>query len=55
MLSSEAAAAGGGAYNLPGRLIIHKIVVENFKSYAGRQEIGPFDKVEGSSLADAIN
>lgn len=46
MLSSEAAAGGGGgAYNLPGRLIIHKIVVENFKSYAGRQEIGPFDKV----------
>ena len=26
------------------RLIIHKIVVDNFKSYAGRQEIGPFHK-----------
>ncbi|PJF18022.1 Smc4 subunit of chromosomal cohesion complex [Paramicrosporidium saccamoebae] len=26
------------------RLIIHKIVAENFKSYAGRQEIGPFHK-----------
>lgn len=28
-----------------GRLIIEKIVVENFKSYAGKQEIGPFHKV----------
>jgi hypothetical protein len=27
------------------RLIITKLVVENFKSYAGRQEIGPFHKV----------
>lgn len=24
------------------RLIITKIVVENFKSYAGKREIGPF-------------
>jgi hypothetical protein len=30
------------------RLIIHKIVVDNFKSYAGRQEIGPFHKVNHS-------
>ncbi|KZV88820.1 RecF/RecN/SMC protein [Exidia glandulosa HHB12029] len=26
------------------RLIIHKLVLVNFKSYAGRQEIGPFHK-----------
>ncbi|KIY43282.1 RecF/RecN/SMC protein [Fistulina hepatica ATCC 64428] len=26
------------------RLVIHKIVLNNFKSYAGRQEIGPFHK-----------
>lgn len=27
------------------RLIITRLVVENFKSYAGRHEIGPFHKV----------
>jgi structural maintenance of chromosome 4 len=27
------------------RLVIHKMVLINFKSYAGRQEIGPFHKV----------
>jgi structural maintenance of chromosome 4 len=27
------------------RLVIHKIALINFKSYAGRQEIGPFHKV----------
>jgi hypothetical protein len=27
------------------RLTIHKLVLENFKSYAGRQEIGPFHSV----------
>ncbi|WFC96612.1 Structural maintenance of chromosomes protein 4 [Malassezia brasiliensis] len=26
------------------RLVIHKLVLDNFKSYAGRQEIGPFHK-----------
>jgi structural maintenance of chromosome 4 len=26
------------------RLTIHKLVLVNFKSYAGRQEIGPFHK-----------
>ena len=31
------------------RLIITKIVNENFKSYAGRQELGPFHKVCGTS------
>jgi structural maintenance of chromosome 4 len=35
------------------RLVIHKIVLVNFKSYAGRQEIGPFHKVrEFSSLIE---
>lgn len=29
------------------RLVIHKIALVNFKSYAGRQEIGPFHKVGG--------
>ena len=28
------------------RLVIHKLALINFKSYAGRQEIGPFHKVE---------
>ena len=28
------------------RLVIHKLVLVNFKSYAGRQEIGPFHKVD---------
>lgn len=27
------------------RLVIHQIVMENFKSYEGRQVIGPFHKV----------
>lgn len=27
------------------RLVIHKLALTNFKSYAGRQEIGPFHKV----------
>ena len=27
------------------RLMIHKMVNENFKSYAGAQELGPFHKV----------
>jgi len=27
------------------RLVIHKLALVNFKSYAGRQEIGPFHKV----------
>lgn len=27
------------------RLIIQKMVLKNFKSYAGKREIGPFDKV----------
>ena len=30
------------------RLVIHKMALVNFKSYAGRQEIGPFHKVYNS-------
>lgn len=33
---------------LKARLVIHKMVLVNFKSYAGRQEIGPFHKVLAS-------
>lgn len=32
------------------RLVIHKMALVNFKSYAGRQEIGPFHKVSTSCL-----
>lgn len=46
MLSVEAGVEAQSSINdLHGRLIIEKIVVDNFKSYAGRQEIGPFHKV----------
>jgi len=32
------------------RLVIHKMALINFKSYAGRQEIGPFHKVSHSLI-----
>ena len=34
------------------RLIIHKMALVNFKSYAGRQEIGPFHKVRSYMIFD---
>ena len=40
--AADGAAAGGAPIR---RMIIEKIVQENFKSYAGRVEIGPFHKV----------
>lgn len=49
--SSSSAAAGASASSaaLPAgtikRLMITKLVMENFKSYGGRKEIGPFHKV----------
>ena len=50
--SSSSAAAGASAASgaaLPAgtikRLMITKLVMENFKSYGGRKEIGPFHKV----------
>jgi len=47
--SSEAAATTAAAVKEPTieltpRLVIEKMVLVNFKSYAGRQEIGPFHK-----------
>ncbi|KAF9140327.1 hypothetical protein BGX30_006698 [Mortierella sp. GBA39] len=47
--SSEAAATAAAAVKEPTieltpRLVIEKMVLVNFKSYAGRQEIGPFHK-----------
>jgi structural maintenance of chromosome 4 len=36
------------------RLVIHKIVLVNFKSYAGRQEIGPFHKVRGLESCSVV-
>lgn len=33
------------------RLVIHKLVLVNFKSYQGRQEIGPFHKVRLASTS----
>jgi structural maintenance of chromosome 4 len=36
------------------RLVIHKMVLVNFKSYAGRQEIGPFHKVRLSTFAFGV-
>ena len=32
------------------RLVIHKMALVNFKSYAGRQEIGPFHKVRKANM-----
>ena len=34
------------------RLTIHKMALVNFKSYAGRQEIGPFHKVRSYMIFD---
>ena len=53
--SSSSSSAGGASASasagaaLPAgtikRLMITKLVMENFKSYGGRKEIGPFHKV----------
>ena len=34
------------------RLTIHKMALVNFKSYAGRQEIGPFHKVRSDTISN---
>jgi structural maintenance of chromosome 4 len=45
MEASPSAPTEGAPLSPPlSRLIIHKMVLENFKSYAGAQEIGPFEK-----------
>lgn len=36
------------------RLTIHKLVLENFKSYAGRQELGPFHSVCVTAYAPLV-
>lgn len=49
-LPLNSALANGQSNEHNDRLIIHKIVIENFKSYAGRQEIGPFHQVTHSTM-----
>lgn len=44
--NSEIESVGEGQkVNTEDRLMISKIVCENFKSYAGTKELGPFHKV----------
>ena len=43
-MPADPPAAPGGAPANPQRLMITKMVLENFKSYAGVREIGPFHK-----------
>lgn len=40
--NASSAPEGGSAGNGGPRLAIHRLVLDNFKSYAGRVEIGPF-------------
>lgn len=42
---SQSMAEGTGEGSTEPRLMISKIVCENFKSYAGVKELGPFHKV----------
>lgn len=46
--SPDAAAEGGQKHTE--RLIISHMVLENFKSYAGVQRVGPFHKVHRKAL-----
>ena len=43
-MEHSSVALAGGAAPAPPRLTILKIVMENFKSYGGVKEIGPFHK-----------
>lgn len=36
----------------PSRLVVYKMILENFKSYAGRVEVGPFNSVRFSHPDD---
>jgi hypothetical protein len=45
MSSTMAAAASTDVAGPKKRLVIKKMVLENFKSYAGAQHVGPFHKV----------
>ena len=44
-MNEAAQVANSGVVPPANRLVIEKIVMENFKSYAGVREIGPFHKV----------
>ena len=48
-MSSDMAAAPADA-GPKKRLVIKKMVLENFKSYAGAQHVGPFHKVRSFLL-----
>jgi hypothetical protein len=39
-----------GSHSGKPRLVIHQMVLENFKSYQGRHIIGPFHKVQSAIL-----
>ena len=43
--ANDEISAGFGPIHNSKRLIVDHIVLENFKSYAGRQVIGPFHQV----------
>lgn len=43
--ASSSPPESGGEEDMEPRLMISKIVCENFKSYAGIKELGPFHKV----------
>ncbi|KAJ2827298.1 hypothetical protein FBU31_003204, partial [Coemansia sp. 'formosensis'] len=43
-VSGQGTVKGNGNGNCKARLIITQMVLENFKSYAGRQVIGPFHR-----------
>lgn len=44
----------GPATERPKRLIITEMVLENFKSYAGVQRIGPFHKVREKDVVTLV-
>jgi hypothetical protein len=44
-MAEEAAQPSAAGMANPPRLMIREMVLENFKSYAGVQHVGPFHKV----------
>ena len=46
--------AAAGAQARKARLVIKEMVLDNFKSYAGEQRIGPFHKVRAGAAAAAV-
>jgi len=53
-MNEAAQVANSGVVSPANRLVIEKIVMENFKSYAGVREIGPFHKVSLCTTQCAI-